>query len=179
MSICVTYVRDLDPAAVIAAMTTQDRGTVSGLTELRDRNAELITLIGAAQLNNWTVAFAPLSTIGVTKGVMLPLSEGRDILSHSIDMSGRAEFYLWTDGTRSTYIDPVLRCGAGNGPIPSDWLPRMQEVGVDPFAEGPLPDGRFNIVETTLATAANYTGVRLTPEFLATTDFLIGEADDG
>lgn len=44
--------------------------------------------------------------------------------------------------------------------------------------EGPLPDGRFHVIEASFAMAANFTGVQITPEFLSTaTFFFVGSAD--
>jgi hypothetical protein len=87
-------------------------------------------------------------------------------------------FYRWVDGVRSTYFDPLLRCGFGLDPMPEDWAPRLRQVGVDPFAEGPLDDGKFHVLESSIAMAVNHTGINLTPNFLASAQFVVGEADD-
>jgi hypothetical protein len=65
----------------------------------------------------------------------------------------------------------------GLDPMPAEWEPRMQDVGIDPHGEGPLPDGRFHVIEASFAMAANYTGVQITPEFLSTATFSVGSAD--
>ena len=35
------------------------------------------------------------------------------------DVNGGAGFYIWEDGERTVYFDPLLRCGAGLDPVPA------------------------------------------------------------
>jgi hypothetical protein len=81
ISVCFTYVRDMDPRSVVDAMTFQDRGTARGIAELYESNLTSLSLVGAAQLGSWTVAISPSSMVGVTEDYMLPLSGGREVLS--------------------------------------------------------------------------------------------------
>lgn len=173
----VTYVRGADPATVIAAMTVEDLGTADGLAEVNELGWEELSIIGAAQLSDWTIAIAPAADIGVSDAVMVPLSARREIVAHSVNVNGDASFLVWQDGACTDYFDPLLRCGAGLDPMPAAWEPRMREVGIDPHGDGPLPDGRFHVLEASFAIAANYTGALITPKFLSTSTFLVGSAD--
>ena len=74
-------------------------------------------------------------------------------------------------------FDPLSRSGFGLEPMPVDWEPRMRAVGIDPHGDGPLPDGRFHVIEASFAMAANYTGAQITPEFFSASNFVVGSAD--
>lgn len=109
---------------------------------------------------------------GVSEELMLPLSVGREVVTHARDIEAVSSFNVWQNGERVVYFDPLLR-----DPVPTVWEPRMREAGIDPKAEGPLPDGLFHMLEASFAMAANYTGALFTPEFLSATTFLMGSAN--
>lgn len=174
----VTYVKGSDPATVIEAMTVEGLGTETGLTGVNERGWEEPAIIGAAAVEDWTIAIAPAATAGASEELMRPLSLGREVLTHYRDINGGAGFYVWKDGERTVYFDPLLRCGAGLDPIPTQWVPRLEEVGVNPDGDEPMTeDGGFPVIEASFALAANYTGVRITPEFLSSATFIVGSAD--
>ncbi|WP_250637213.1 DUF6461 domain-containing protein [Rhodococcus sp. 008] len=76
------------------------------------------------------------------------------------------------------YFDPLLHCGAGLDPMPAQWVTHLEEVGVNPDGEEPMTeDGGFPVIEASLALAANYTGARITSEFLSSATFIVGSAD--
>lgn len=172
----VTYVQDSDPAIVIEAMTVEGLGTESGLTGVNERGWEEPAIIGAASVGNWTIA--PAATAGTSDELMRPLSLGREVLTHFRDVNGGAGFHVWEDGERTVYFDPMLRCGVGQDPLPVQWVPRLEEVGVNPDGDEPMTqDGGFPVIEASLALAANYTGARIAPEFLTSATFIVGSAD--
>ena len=174
----VTYVKGSDPATVIEAMTVESLGTESGLTGVNERGWEEPAVIGAAVVEDWTIAISPASIACASEELMRPLSLGREVLTHYRDVNGGAGFYVWEDGERAAYFDPLLRCGFGLDPIPEQWVPRLEEVGVNPDGDEPMTDdGGFPVIEASLALAANYTGVRITPEFLASATFIVGSSD--
>ncbi|NMM91957.1 hypothetical protein B2J88_48130 [Rhodococcus sp. SRB_17] len=174
----VTYVKDSDPATVIEAMTVEDLGAESGLTGVNERGWEEFAIIGAASVEDWTIAIAPAAIAGASDELMRPLSFGREVVTHYRDVNGGAGFYVWEDGERTVYFDPLLRCSAGPDPLPAQWVPRLEEVGVNPDGEEPMTeDGGFPVIEASLALAANYTGALITPEFLSSATFIVGSAD--
>lgn len=174
----VTYVRDSDPATVIEAMTVEGLGTESGLARVNERGWEEFAIIGSASVEGWTIAISPAATAGVSDELMRPLSLGREVLTHYRDINGGAGFYVWEDGNRTVYFDPLLRRGFGLDPMPAQWVPRLEEVGINPDGDEPMTeDGGFPVIEASLALAANYTGARITPEFLASSTFIVGSAD--
>ena len=174
----VTYVKGSDPATVIEAMTVEGLGTETGLARVNERGWEEFAIIGAAAVEDWTIAIAPAAAAGASEELMRPLSLGREVLTHYRDMNGGAGFYVWEDGNRTAYFDPLLRCGFGLDPLPTQWEPRLEEVGVNPDGDEPMTqDGGFPVIEASLALAANYTGARITPEFLSSATFIVGSAD--
>lgn len=174
----VTYVKDSDPATVIEAMTVEGLGTESGLTGVNERGWEEPAIIGAAAVEDWTIAISPTAIAVSSEEVMRPLSLGREVLTHYRDVNAGAGFYVWADGERTAYFDPLLRCGFGLDPMPAQWVPRLEEVGVNPDGDEPMTeDGGFPVIEASLALAGNYTGVRITPEFLSSATFIVGSAD--
>jgi len=173
----VTYVKVADPATVLDAMTVENLGQETGLAGVNERGWDELSIVGAASLGEWTIAIAPVASAGASDELMRPLSVGREVVTHFQDIEASAGFVVWKDGERTVYFDPLLRCGMGLDPMPAEWEPRMQDVGIDPHGEGPLPDGRFHVIEASFAMAANYTGVQITPEFLSTATFSVGSAD--
>ncbi|ANQ74411.1 hypothetical protein AOT96_29040 [Rhodococcus sp. 008] len=62
--------------------------------------------------------------------------------------------------------------------MPAQWVTHLEEVGVNPDGEEPMTeDGGFPVIEASLALAANYTGARITSEFLSSATFIVGSAD--
>lgn len=174
----VTYVQGSDPASVIDAMTVEDLGSETGLVGVNERQWEDPGIIGAASLGNWTIAIAPAVTAGASEELMRPLSLGREVVTHYRDVNGGSGFYVWEDGERTVYFDPLLRRGFGVDPMPAQWVPRLVEAGVNPDGEEPMTaDGGFPVIEASLALAANYTGALMTPEFLSSATFIVGSAD--
>jgi hypothetical protein len=173
----VTYVKGANPTTVLEGLTVEDLGQETGLSGVNERGWDELSIIGAASLGEWTIAIAPVAPAGASDELMRPLSVGRDVLTHFQDIEASSGFLVWKDGERTAYFDPLLRCGMGLDPMPAEWESRMQDVGIDPHGEGPLPDGRFHAIEASFAMAANYTGVQITPEFLSTATFSVGSAD--
>lgn len=172
----VTYVLDATPAAVIEAMTVRDLGEFRGLQGVNELGWEEFSVVGAASLGNWTIALARMAWAGSDDELMVPLSVGREVLTHSRDVEAVSSFDLWQDGVHTVQFDPLFGSEAGN-PMSEAWKSQMREVGLDPDSEGPTPDGKFHIIEASFAMAANYTGVQITPEFLSTATFVAGSDD--
>ncbi|WP_156778991.1 DUF6461 domain-containing protein [Rhodococcus sp. 008] len=84
----VTYVKDSDPATVIEAMTVEALGAESGLTGVNERGWEESAIIGAASVEDWTIAIAPAAIAGASDELMRPLSLGREVVTHYRDVNG-------------------------------------------------------------------------------------------
>ncbi|MDV6211846.1 DUF6461 domain-containing protein [Rhodococcus erythropolis] len=173
----VTYVRDASPTTVIEAMTVRHLGEVRGLQGINEVGWEEFSIVGAAALGNWTIAIAPLAWAGSDDELMVPLSVGREVLTHSRSVEAASSFDLWQDGVHAVHFDPLFCSDAELNPMSEAWQSRMREVGLDPDNEGPTPDGKFHLIEASFAMAANYTGVQITPEFLSTSNFVAGSDD--
>ncbi|MDJ0105302.1 DUF6461 domain-containing protein [Rhodococcus erythropolis] len=173
----VTYVRDATPAAVIEAMTVRYLGEFRGMQGINEVGWEEFSVVGAAALGNWTVAFAPMASAGSDDELMVPLSVGREVLTHSRSVEAVSSFDLWQNGVHTVHFDPLFCADAELNPMSEEWQSRMREVGLDPDSEGPTPDGKFHLIEASFAMAANYTGVQITPGFLSTSTFVAGSDD--
>ncbi|OZC62464.1 hypothetical protein CH306_05560 [Rhodococcus sp. 15-725-2-2b] len=169
-SVSFTFVRHDDPASVLAALTTEIHGTVVGLDGV---NSD-VDMVGVTQLGNWVLAVAP-STAGLADELMAPLSMGGEALTCAITV-GPSYFAQWVDGRGTAFFDSLLKSGPGFDDPNSPWRQGMRVAGVDPNSEGPLPDGRFHVLETSLAMIANHTGVAITPELLRSASFHIGDS---
>lgn len=173
----VTYVLDATPTAVIEAMTVRYLGEFRGLHGINEVGWEEFSVVGAVALGNWPVAIAPMAWAGSDDELMVPLSVGREVLTHSRSVEAVSSFDLWQDGVHTVHFDPLFGSDAGLNPMSEAWQSRMREVGLDPDSEGPTPDGKFHVTEASFAMASNYTGVQITPEFLASETFVAGSDD--
>ncbi len=131
-SLFVTYVRNCDPEAVIEVMTDEYVGIADGLMagfrgfadrEDNDADRGFNALVGGASIDEWTVALSLYGDSGLDEDKMSRLSVGRQVLTHSIDAEARASFFVWEDGRRTAYFDPLLLCGFGLDPCRRSGLP--------------------------------------------------------
>lgn len=175
-ALCVTYVSDASPDQVIDAMAPERLRTVTGLAAVNEQGWEHFGIVGAAQLSTWTVAIAPSSTVGVNSDVMVPLSQGRQVVSLFQNINAVSQFAVWRDGSTETSFDPLLRDSFTTDPLAGDWPSLMRQAGLDPDPEqdGRRPDGKFHILDGMFAMAANYTGLPMTADFFADGEFICG-----
>ncbi|NHP16314.1 hypothetical protein DBV08_05330 [Rhodococcus sp. KBW08] len=94
----VTYVRDATPTAVIESMTVRYLGEFRGLHGINDIEWEEFSIVGAAALGNGTITIAPMAWTGSDDDLMMPLSVGREVLTHSRDVEAASSFDLWQNG---------------------------------------------------------------------------------
>lgn len=172
------YISNADPREVIAALTTRSLPNTTGLDGVNETSWEHFEVIGAAQLDTWTITVAPTSLAAGSDTDMAELSRGREIVSLSRDVEALSVFTIWRDGTQVTSFDPLLRSAYTRDPNAGDWPSLMQTAGLepDPYEDGTGDDGLHHIIDGSLAMAANRTGLAITPEFLRTAEFTCGEA---
>lgn len=175
-ALSVSYVSDAGPDEVIDALTYQRLSPVTGLAALNEQYWDHFDIVGAAQLSSWTIAVAPANPVGVDNDVMLPLSNGRLVVTLFQNINADSQFTIWRDGSIVTNFDPLLRDSFTNDHLAGDWPALMREAGLnpDPDREGPMADGKFHILDGMFAMAANYTSLPITVDFLADGEFVCG-----
>ncbi|WP_238422767.1 DUF6461 domain-containing protein [Gordonia sp. 'Campus'] len=172
------YISNAEPGEVIAALTTRSLPNTTSLEGVNETSWDHFRVIGAAQLDTWTITVAPTSLAAGSDTAMADLSRGREIVSLFQDVEALSAFTIWRDGTQVTSFDPLLRTAYTRDPNAGDWPSLMQTAGLepDPYEDGTGDDGLHHIIDGSLAMAANHTGLAITPEFLRNAEFTCGEA---
>ncbi len=174
-----TMVSDISADDLLASVATVPLDSVSrGMNELADRTLELTDtttvdwpwLIGVAPAGDgWSLIAEVGGAVGDTWEVLGPLSEGRTVTAcWNMPVLGIYRFQWWHDGTlRTAFEYPV----EPDGLTPHDLDQILHDIG---YPAGP-DDYDFDSIVCSLALLGRLTGVNLTPEFLRTTDFHLGQ----
>lgn len=172
------YISNAHPREVIATLTTRSLPNTTGLDGVNETSWEHFRVIAAAQLDTWTITVAPTSLAAGSDTAMAELSRGREIVSLFRDIEALSVFTIWRGGAQVTSFDPLLRTAYTRDQNAGDWPSLIQAAGLepDPYADGTGDDGMHHIIDGSLAMAANYTGLAITPEFLRDIEFTCGEA---
>lgn len=174
-SVAVALVRNASIGTVLDAITVSDEGSAVGLEAVTTRDVELV---GVALLNDqWVIAVS--STAWSMEDVPF-LSAGREVV-FSRGVLGHYSISLWNDGICVCSCDPLLRRGSGpGGSVPEPLRTLMHQAGFSIDSNGEddidyrMPDGKFHIVDGSIAMVANHTGVGITREFLESATFEVG-----
>ncbi|GAA3128596.1 hypothetical protein GCM10020255_001540 [Rhodococcus baikonurensis] len=74
---------------------------------INDIEWEEYSVVGTAALGNWAIAIARMAWAGSDDELMVPLSVGREVLTHSRDVEAVSSFDLWQDGVHTVQFDPL------------------------------------------------------------------------
>lgn len=158
--------------------TTQLAAQARGMDELANTpfdltnttNADWPWLIGVADIEDgWSVIGEVGGAVGDTWEVLGPLSAGRTIAScWNMPVLGTYRFQWWHDGILRTAFEYPTE---PEGLTPHDLDQIIHEVGYPSDPE----DLDYDPLACALALLARVTGVVLTPDFLRTADFRLGQ----
>jgi hypothetical protein len=183
---CLTLARGLTPAQFLARLNARPdipRTGIDGLFEpsmdmwdevLKKGGMEEELLIGVTTVpgdgGDWALAVEVNGYLGVTPGVIVPLSAGTRVVSHYYSSGNR--FYWVEDGDIRLYFEP-LDPAYREGSTPDALVDAMREAGFDLSEDG---ENVEHPMEAAMALAERLTGVRITPEILEDSTYLCGIA---
>ncbi|MDH6520325.1 hypothetical protein M2163_002693 [Streptomyces sp. SAI-135] len=182
---CVTLVRDIAPEGLLGELGAEGHGRVVGVDGLSGPAYELSgpsrMFVGAAAVDDWTLMVEFNGCLGVTDQAMLPLSRGRRIVSHFLNVNAVDRFCWYQDGDLRLDFQPLF-ADERYGSRPDELLTEMRESGFDLSERD--EDGDHDAYYATLtgacfALAHRLTGIRPTPELFATAAFLCGTVPRG
>ncbi|MFD9409708.1 DUF6461 domain-containing protein [Streptomyces sp. NPDC059989] len=181
-----TLVRGVSPAELFRIAGAEPRDPCDGLDELIKEHSELFygsedwpesILTGAFTVpgtgGQWTLALEFGGELGMRESFMKALSSGTRAVSHSSNGGKPMDFFHW-------YEDGVLRttfewAADRTGSTPDDLNAVMRELGLDPDGD---PDPGTDTKAAVLALAERLTGVRLTADLLANSEYQSAEVPE-
>lgn len=179
---CVTLVRDITPEELLEELGAEGRSRIVGVEALGGPSYEVAEpgrlFVGATAVADWTLMVEYNGFLGVTHEAMLPVSRGRRVVSHFLNVNAVDHFCWYENGDLRLHFEPLF-ADARYGSHPDELLTEMRESGLD-LAERD-EDGDHDAYYATLtgasfALAHRLTGIRLTPELFASAEFLCGLA---
>ncbi|MEU9168314.1 DUF6461 domain-containing protein [Streptomyces sp. NPDC048420] len=179
---CVTLVRDITPEELLRELGAEGRMRIVGVDGLAGPSYEVSRparqFAGAAATGRWTLMVEFNGYLGVTDAAMLPVSRGRRVVSHFLNVNAVDRFCWYEDGDLRLHFQPLF-ADERHGSRPDELLDAMRESGFD-LAERD-EDGDHDayyaaLTGASFALAHRLTGIRLTPELFATAEFLCGVA---
>ncbi|WP_284438009.1 DUF6461 domain-containing protein [Streptomyces sp. TUS-ST3] len=182
---CVTLVRGLGPEELLRELGAEARIHLVGVEALSGPSHEASRsggrFVGAAALDGWTLMVEYNGYLGVTEEAMLPLSRGRRVVSHFLNVNAVDRFCWYEDGDLRLDFQPLF-ADERYGSHPDELLAEMRESGFD-LAErdedGDHDAYYASLTGASFALAHRLTGIRLTPELFATAEFRCGVAQSG
>ncbi|MFJ4203192.1 DUF6461 domain-containing protein [Streptomyces sviceus] len=177
---CVTLVRDITPEGLLGELGADRRGRIVGVDGLSGPSYELsapyLLFVGATAVAGWTLMVEFNGYLGVTDQAMLPVSRGRRVVSHFLNVNAVDRFCWYEDGDLRLHFEPLF-ADERYGSRPDELLTEMRESGFD-LAErdenGDHDAYYAALTGASFALAQRLTGIRLTPELFATAEFLCG-----
>ncbi|MEU1618459.1 DUF6461 domain-containing protein [Streptomyces sp. NPDC005722] len=174
---CITLVQGLTPEELLAALGVECPSRIAGVAGLSEPSFRLGAhdelFVGAASLGDWSLMVECNGYLGVTDEAMLPLSRGRTVVSHFRNVNAVDHFCWYQDGTLRLHFEPLFpyfRVGTH----PDELVTAMRESGFDLSEADDRNLDEHN--DAAFALAHRVTGVRLTPEALASAEFVAGVA---
>ncbi|MET7734249.1 DUF6461 domain-containing protein [Streptomyces sp. NPDC005402] len=179
---CLTLVRDITPEGLLGELGADGRGRIVGVDGLGGPSYEFSgpsrLFVGATAVADWTLMVEFNGYLGITDKAMLPVSRGRRVVSHFLNVNAVDRFCWYEDGDLRLHFEPLF-ADARYGSRPDELLAEMRESGFD-LAERDEDgdhDAYYSILTgASFALAHRLTGIRLTPELFATAEFRCGVA---
>ncbi|MFC8429141.1 DUF6461 domain-containing protein [Streptomyces sp. NPDC057253] len=179
---CLALVRDLTPEELLRELGAEGRERITGVDGLSGPSYEVHDhsrqFVGATATGDWTLMVQFNGYLGITDTAMLPLSRGRRVVSHFLNVNAVDRFCWYEDGDLRLHFEPLF-ADERYGSHPDELLTEMRESGFDLTERE--EDGDHDAYYTSLtgasfALAHRLTGIRLTPELFADAEFLCGVA---
>lgn len=134
---CLTFVREVDPAAVIEAFGL-DPTAARLLTSTEARQAATgagspttLAWVRVGRVDDWTFAIEDGDLTGSSGGVARRLSQGREAVAISyVEGAALGNVEYFVDGAAVTSFEPLL-ASIRYGTEPDRFLPQMRLVGLD------------------------------------------------
>lgn len=185
---CLTLVHGLTPQDVLARIgALAEAAPRRGLGPLAEASAEIWEthqgsrlLIGVTAVpGSWSLGLEINGYLGVTPGIIVPLSAGTQVVSHYLN-NAVDRFYYVEDRDIRLYFEPLFPAER-DGSQPDALVGPMRQVGFELRQDEDVEDID---AEDDLPTAASFalaetlTGVRLTAELLEDSSYLWGVVPD-
>ncbi|WP_329034271.1 DUF6461 domain-containing protein [Streptomyces sp. NBC_00178] len=176
---CVTLARGLTPDALLAALGVATGERVTGVRAMEvpayERFEDDGHFVGVTAVGDWSLMVEYNGFVGVTDALMLPISRGREVVSHFRNVNAVDHFCWFEDGTTRLHFEPLF-AHQRDGSHPDGILTEMEGAGFDMDETDECNFERHT--EAAFALAERLTGVRLTPEVLASAEFTCGRVPD-
>ncbi|MEU6144862.1 DUF6461 domain-containing protein [Streptomyces sp. NPDC047081] len=175
---CMTLVQGLAPEELLRRLGAEPRGRivgVDGLSEPSYAGREPSRLfVGCAVVGNWSLMAEFNGYLGVTNAVMLPVSRGRTVVSHFLNVNAVDHFCWYENGELRLDFEPLF-AHERYGSRPDELLAEMRESGFDLTEREEYDDEYYEaLTGASFALAHRITGIRLTPELFASAEFTCG-----
>jgi uncharacterized protein DUF6461 len=173
---CLTLVEGLDRAEALQRIKADPSERVAGVINFSRYAADNSSwhsgsrfVIGAVQLEGWTLLVEWNGFLGVTQEVIRPLSAGTRVVSHCRNVDAEDRFCWMEDGDLRLRFEPLFPYHR-DGSDPDVLLEVMEQVGFD---LRDIEDRDFELhTEAAFALAEHLTGVKLTQKLLDSADYL-------
>lgn len=179
---CVTLVEGLGPEELLRALRAEPRTpvAVTGVGGLAEPAHDLFQdgdalFVGVAPVDGWSLMVEYNGYLGVTDKAMLPVSRGRSVVSHFLNVNAVDRFTWYQDGTVRLHFEPLFAYHR-DGSHPDALLTEMREAGFDLSDDQDEDPDYEGHTEAAFALAHRITGIRLTPELFASAEFVCGLA---
>lgn len=177
---CVTLVSDAAALDVITALRADPVAHTYGIDELYELAVAewpeaydtSRALIGVAEVDDgWSLIAEINGFVGVTEGLVGPMSLGRTVVSHFRNINAVHSFHWWRDGQLLVDLDllfPTERFGVDPDALVED----IRGVGI-PLDAQDEDLATIDLSAAGFALAQRITQVACTPEWFERTDFLV------
>ncbi|MFI7414499.1 DUF6461 domain-containing protein [Streptomyces sp. NPDC049627] len=177
---CITLVRGLTPEELLRELKAEPGPRITGVDGLCEPSyavdAAYRLFVGAARVGDWSLMVEFNGYLGVTNEAMIPLSRGRTVVSHFLNVNAVDHFCWYEDGELRLHFEPLF-AHYRDGTRPDELLTDMRESGFD-LIEHDEDDERDyqDLTGASFALAHRITGIGLTPELFESAEFTCGIA---
>ena len=177
---CITLVRGLTPEELLRELKAEPGPRITGVDGLCGPSYEVDApsrlSVGATRVGDWSLMVEFNGYLGVMNGAMIPLSRGRTVVSHFLNVNAVDDFCWYEDGSLRLHFQPLFAYER-HGTHPDELLEHMRESGFD-LIEHDEDDERDyeGLTGASFALAHRITGIRLTPELFESAEFTCGIA---
>ncbi|MFF5480610.1 DUF6461 domain-containing protein [Streptomyces sp. NPDC012935] len=177
---CVTLVRGLTPLELLRELKARPGPRITGVDGLCEPSYDVDEanrlFVGATALGDWSLMVEFNGYLGVTNEAMIPLSRGRRVVSHFLNVNAVDHFCWYEDGELRLHFEPLFAYHR-DGTHPDELLDAMRESGFDLVEHEEDEERDYDdLTGASFALAHRITGIRLTPELFASAEFICGVA---
>ncbi|KUL20760.1 DUF6461 domain-containing protein [Streptomyces regalis] len=177
---CITLVRGLTPEELLRELKAEPGPRITGMDGLCEPSYDVSgshrLFVGATAVGDWSLMVEFNGYLGVTNEAMLPLSRGRTVVSHFLNVNAVDHFCWYDNGELRVHFEPLFAYYR-DGSHPDELLEDMRESGFDLVEHEEHDDREYEgLTGASFALAHRITGIRLTPELLESAEFTCGTA---